>query len=45
MMGDLKDVDVDRVVSYRPETSWNYEVGGHFYMDQGRHTPRSRPSG
>ena len=36
MMGDLKDVDVDRVVSYRPETSWNYEVGGHFYMDQGR---------
>lgn len=24
-----RDYDVDKVVSYDPETSWNYELGGH----------------
>lgn len=34
---DLTDVErVAATVSYRPEVSWNYEVGGHFSCDQGR---------
>ncbi len=27
--------DADRVVSYRPEYSWNYELGGHFSCMEG----------
>ena len=30
------DPDVDAAVSYRPEKSWNYEVGGHFGCADGR---------
>lgn len=28
--------DVSEMVKYRPEVSWNYELGGHFSVDQGR---------
>lgn len=35
-MGTPPEIDVDEVVGYRPETSWNYEVGGHFSVDRGR---------
>ncbi|WP_290089969.1 TonB-dependent receptor [uncultured Duncaniella sp.] len=34
--GHGEDADVDQYVSYKPETSWNYELGGHFSCDQGR---------
>lgn len=35
--GDLSDAErVAATVSYRPEVSWNYEVGGHFSCDGGR---------
>ena len=27
---------VNEYVSYKPETSWNYEIGGHFSCDEGR---------
>lgn len=30
------DYDVNTVTSYKPEKSWNYEVGGHFTCAQGR---------
>lgn len=30
------ETTVDEVVSYRPEVSWNYELGGHFSCDDGR---------
>ncbi len=30
--------DVDNIVSYRPEMSWNYEVGGHISCADGRVT-------
>ena len=29
-MGFGAEYDIDRVVSYKPEKSWNYELGGHF---------------
>ena len=35
-MGQPSAYDVDAMVSYKPETSWNYEVGGHFSVDEGR---------
>ena len=28
--------DVDKMVKYRPEISWNYELGGHFSVDRNR---------
>ncbi len=34
--GHGEEADVDQYVSYKPETSWNYELGGHFSCDQGR---------
>lgn len=30
------DYDVNGLVSYHPEVSWNYELGGHFSVDHGR---------
>lgn len=36
VMGQAPEIDVDKIVSYKPETSWNYEVGGHFSVDRGR---------
>lgn len=30
-----KNYDVDRVVGYRPEKSWNWELGGHFSCADG----------
>ena len=30
------DYDVDNTTSYKPEKSWNYEIGGHFSCAQGR---------
>lgn len=30
------DYDVEKMVKYRPEVSWNYELGGHFSVDKGR---------
>lgn len=30
-----RSYDVDRVVSYAPEWSWNYELGGHLHLAQG----------
>lgn len=35
-LGRPVDYDVDKMVKYRPEVSWNYELGGHFSVDQGR---------
>ncbi|MCM1076286.1 MAG: TonB-dependent receptor [Bacteroides sp.] len=33
---ETTDYDVAGLVKYRPEESWNYEIGGHFSVDQGR---------
>lgn len=30
IMGLGASYDIDEVVSYKPETAWNYEIGGHF---------------
>lgn len=30
IMGLGASYDIDEVVSYKPETAWNYELGGHF---------------
>lgn len=30
IMGLGANYDIDEVVSYKPETAWNYELGGHF---------------
>ncbi len=30
-----RDFDIDRVVGYDPEWSWNYELGGHLHLLQG----------
>lgn len=35
-MGRPVEYDIDRMTSYRPETSWNYEVGGHVSCNRGR---------
>lgn len=35
-MGMSSPYDVDEVVSYKPEKSWNYEVGAHFDLWDGR---------
>lgn len=35
-LGRPVDYDVSKMVKYRPEISWNYELGGHFSVDQGR---------
>lgn len=34
--GVAEDPDVDNIVSYRPERSWNYEVGAHVGCADGR---------
>lgn len=34
--GGSEEPDVDAIVSYRPEKSWNYEIGGHFGCADGR---------
>lgn len=34
--GDSAGPDVDKIVSYRPEKSWNYEVGAHIGCADGR---------
>ena len=34
-MGFGAEYDIDRVVSYKPEKSWNYELGGHFTAANG----------
>ncbi len=34
--GRPADYDIQKMVSYAPETSWNYEIGGHFRPDKGR---------
>ena len=36
MMGVGLQYDVDKMVSYKPEKAWNYELGGHFECWQGR---------
>lgn len=35
-MGRPAEYDVDKMVKYRPEISWNYELGGHFSVDRNR---------
>lgn len=35
-MGRPADYDISRMVTYKPEISWNYEIGGHFSVDRGR---------
>lgn len=30
------DIDVNKIISYKPERSWNYEVGAHIGCAQGR---------
>lgn len=36
MMGIGMQYDVDKMVGYKPEKAWNYELGGHFECWQGR---------
>ena len=36
MMGIGALYDVDKMVGYKPEKAWNYELGGHFECWQGR---------
>ncbi|MBQ8773656.1 MAG: TonB-dependent receptor, partial [Muribaculaceae bacterium] len=36
MMGLAQLYDVDEVVTYKPEYSWNYEIGGHAELFGGR---------
>ena len=36
MMGIGLQYDVDKMVGYKPEKAWNYELGGHFECWQGR---------
>lgn len=36
MMGVGLQYDVDKMVGYKPEKAWNYELGGHFECWQGR---------
>lgn len=36
MMGMAEKYDVDEIVKYRPEKSWNYEVGAHITCAEGR---------
>ena len=35
-MGIGKLYEIDQVVGYKPEKSWNYEIGGHFKLADGR---------
>lgn len=35
-LGRPVEYDVSKMVTYRPEISWNYEIGGHFSVDHGR---------
>lgn len=34
MMGVGTQYDVDRIVSYKPEKSWNYEIGSHLLFPE-----------
>ncbi len=36
MMGIGMEYDVDKMVGYKPEKAWNYELGGHFECWDGR---------
>lgn len=36
MMGIGKLYDINDVVGYKPEKSWNYEIGGKFYSKNGK---------
>lgn len=36
LLGMAQKYDVDEIVSYRPERSWNYEVGAHITCADGR---------
>lgn len=36
MMGVGIQYDIDKMVGYKPEKAWNYELGGHFECWQGR---------
>ena len=36
MMGIGMEYDVDKMVGYKPEKAWNYELGGHFECWEGR---------
>ena len=36
LMGIGMQYDVDKMVGYKPEKAWNYELGGHFECWQGR---------
>lgn len=36
MMGVAPKYDVDEIVSYKPEKSWNYEAGAHITCDDGK---------
>ena len=36
MMGIGMQYNVDKMVGYKPEKAWNYELGGHFECWQGR---------
>lgn len=35
-LGRPVDYDIAKMVKYRPEVSWNYEIGGHVSVDEGR---------
>ncbi|MBD5358399.1 MAG: TonB-dependent receptor [Bacteroides sp.] len=38
IMGIGAQYNVDDIVSYKPEQSWNYELGGHFDLFEGKMT-------
>ena len=38
MMGLSELYDVDEVVTYKPEKSWNYELGSHVTDIKGRYS-------
>ena len=38
LMGLSEKYDVNEIISYKPETSWNYEIGAHFSSTDRRFT-------
>lgn len=41
IMGLAMSYDVDKVISYKPESSWNYEIGAHLSDRSGRLTAQA----
>ncbi|MBQ7856253.1 MAG: TonB-dependent receptor [Alistipes sp.] len=37
-MGQTQNLDIDQLITYKPEKSWNFEAGGHFSTSDTRFT-------